>query len=214
VGTPLSEEPIELPDWLKDAEMAEPIPIDEIHSVDVPFEEIISPPSLPVIEDIQPVYQPMEVVDEAASINETPFQVNSELPVDLPADFSGEKRPEEILADAETVSIGRNQVMAEIAKLNQTPFAAAITAPPEIRELLSMAQSALNQGNVDQAVTHYNQVIESDAFLEDVIHDLRNALYRFPVDIGLWQTLGDAYVRNHNLQEALDAYTKAEEFLK
>ena len=44
--------------------------------------------------------------------------------------------------------------------------------------------------------------------------DLREALYRYPVEVSLWQALGDAYMRSNRLQEALDAYTKAEELLR
>jgi cytochrome c-type biogenesis protein CcmH/NrfG len=50
--------------------------------------------------------------------------------------------------------------------------------------------------------------------IEETIHDLRDALYRYPVDISIWQTLGDAYLCNNQIQDALDAYTKAEEFLR
>ena len=51
-------------------------------------------------------------------------------------------------------------------------------------------------------------------FLEEIIHDLRDALYRYPVEVTIWQTLGDAYMRENRLQEALDSYTKAEELLR
>jgi len=43
---------------------------------------------------------------------------------------------------------------------------------------------------------------------------LRDAMYRFPVDVDIWQLLGDAYMRSNRLQDALDAYTKAEELLR
>ena len=48
----------------------------------------------------------------------------------------------------------------------------------------------------------------------DVIRDLRDALYRYPVEVSIWQALGDAYMRANRLQDALDAYTKAEELLR
>jgi hypothetical protein len=41
-----------------------------------------------------------------------------------------------------------------------------------------------------------------------------DALYRYPVEVSIWQALGDAYMRSNRLQEALDAYTKAEELLR
>ena len=33
----------------------------------------------------------------------------------------------------------------------------------------------------------------------------------YPVEVGIWQTLGDAYMRANRLKEALEAYNKAEE---
>ena len=79
---------------------------------------------------------------------------------------------------------------------------------------LSAAQASLNRGRLDPALEAYNRFIANDEFLEEVIHDLRDALYRYPVDISVWQSLGDAFARNNQLQEALDAYTKAEELLR
>ncbi|MDR3575159.1 MAG: tetratricopeptide repeat protein [Anaerolineaceae bacterium] len=80
--------------------------------------------------------------------------------------------------------------------------------------VLSQAQVALDKGKLKEALEAYNQLISSGSQLDETIHDLRDALYRYPVDIGLWQALGDAYVRGNHLQDALDAYTKAEELLR
>ncbi len=80
--------------------------------------------------------------------------------------------------------------------------------------ILSQAQTALDKGKLKEALEAYNQLISSGRLLDESIHDLRDALYRYPVDIGLWQALGDAYVRGNHIQDALDAYTKAEELLR
>jgi cytochrome c-type biogenesis protein CcmH/NrfG len=34
------------------------------------------------------------------------------------------------------------------------------------------------------------------------------------VEVGIWQTLGDAYMRANRLKEALEAYNKAEELIR
>jgi cytochrome c-type biogenesis protein CcmH/NrfG len=60
----------------------------------------------------------------------------------------------------------------------------------------------------------YNTLIKKNKNLDDVIADLQAALFNHPVEITLWQTLGDAYMKADRLQEALDAYTKAEELLR
>jgi tetratricopeptide (TPR) repeat protein len=80
--------------------------------------------------------------------------------------------------------------------------------------LLADAQSLLQGNHLDEAMKEYAKLIKKGRLLEEVIHDLREAIYRFPVDIIVWQSLGDAYMRANRLQDALDAYTKAEELLR
>ena len=46
------------------------------------------------------------------------------------------------------------------------------------------------------------------------IRDLTESIYRYPVEVGIWQTLGDAYMRANRLKEALEAYNKAEELIR
>lgn len=79
---------------------------------------------------------------------------------------------------------------------------------------LGNAQSELSRGNIAAALDLYGRLIRRGRSLEDIIRDLRDALYRYPVEVPIWQALGDAYMRANRLQEALDAYTKAEELLR
>ena len=81
-------------------------------------------------------------------------------------------------------------------------------------ELLLDAQLTLKRGKLDEAMAGFAKLIKKGRLLDEVIHDLREAVYTYPVDIILWQTLGDAYNRANQLQDALDAYTKAEELLR
>jgi tetratricopeptide (TPR) repeat protein len=76
------------------------------------------------------------------------------------------------------------------------------------------AESELGRGNIAAALDLYARLIRKGKSLEDIIRDLRDALYRYPVEVPIWQALGDAYMRANRLQEALDAYTKAEELLR
>jgi tetratricopeptide (TPR) repeat protein len=88
--------------------------------------------------------------------------------------------------------------------------------PPEDKdaEFLSAAQTALDARDIKKSMQEYAKLIKKNRLLDEVIHDLREAIYRFPVDISIWQTLGDASMRANRLQDALDAYTKAEELLR
>jgi tetratricopeptide (TPR) repeat protein len=79
---------------------------------------------------------------------------------------------------------------------------------------LGDAQAELGRGNIAAALDQYGRLIRRGRSLEEIIRDLRDALYRYPVEVSIWQALGDAYMRANRLQEALDAYTKAEELLR
>ncbi|HSM72476.1 MAG TPA: hypothetical protein VK851_13115, partial [Anaerolineales bacterium] len=80
--------------------------------------------------------------------------------------------------------------------------------------VLGSARAELSRSNIPGALEIYGQLIKKGRFLEEVIYDLRDALYRYPVEVSIWQSLGDAYMRANQLQDALDAYTKAEELLR
>jgi competence ComEA-like helix-hairpin-helix protein len=89
------------------------------------------------------------------------------------------------------------------------------TAPLDPDHLiLRKAQRSLQEGDIPAAITQYEQLLKKLVLLNEIILDLQDALYRYPVDISIWQALGDAYMRNNQLQDALDAYTKAEELLR
>jgi tetratricopeptide (TPR) repeat protein len=78
---------------------------------------------------------------------------------------------------------------------------------------LEMARQALNYGKLKDAADHYGYLLRRRVMLDEIIADLNAAMRRFPQDVTLWQTLGDAYMRNNQLREALDCYTKAEDLL-
>lgn len=85
---------------------------------------------------------------------------------------------------------------------------------PRSVDSLFSAQAEMGRGNISTALEVYSKLIRKGKFLEEIIRDLRDALYRYPVEVAIWQALGDAYMRGNRLQEALDAYTKAEELLR
>jgi competence ComEA-like helix-hairpin-helix protein len=84
----------------------------------------------------------------------------------------------------------------------------------ETQSSLLVARNKLAQGDVEGTVAQYSKLIKNRELLPEIIRDMKEALYRFPLDVGLWQVLGDAYMRDDQLTEALEAYTKAEELLK
>lgn len=79
---------------------------------------------------------------------------------------------------------------------------------------LGNARNELSRSNIPGALETYSKLIKKGKYLDEVIFDLRDALYRYPVEVSIWQSLGDAYMRANRLQDALDSYTKAEELLR
>ena len=83
----------------------------------------------------------------------------------------------------------------------------------EDEEILMQSRQALIDGDYIAAIEMVSQLIQKNIFLEEIIQDLQDALYNQSSDTKIWESLGDAYLRNNQLQEALEAYLRAEELL-
>jgi hypothetical protein len=107
-----------------------------------------------------------------------------------------------------------SQDLIHPVKLNKEGTLTPVPFQDKDSEILSNAQTALDQNSLDEAMKQYTKLIKKGHLLNDVTHDLREAIHRHPLEVNIWQTLGDAYMRANRLQDALDAYTKAEELLR
>lgn len=101
-----------------------------------------------------------------------------------------------------------------VLKEEQTRERRSVMSPVTIDPTLAAAREAMSRGKIPDAVQTYDDLIRKGRLLEDITFDLKEALYRFPVEVSIWQALGDVYMRSNRLQDALDAYTKAEELLR
>jgi tetratricopeptide (TPR) repeat protein len=113
-------------------------------------------------------------------------------------------RPEQQEATAEPVVAG--------ARL-RTKAAKRSEAHEDAEQRLEQARQALHYNKPEDAATHYGYLLQRRALLDEVVADLSAAVRRSPSDATLWQTLGDAYMRNNQLREALDSYRRAEDLL-
>jgi len=80
--------------------------------------------------------------------------------------------------------------------------------------VIAAAKAELDRGDIPEALMHYGKLIKKGKHLEEIIGHLSESIYRYPVEVGIWQTLGDAYMRANRLKEALEAYNKAEELIR
>ena len=224
---------MDLPDWLASLDNQSIAPQPEGSSGDIPAwlqseaepEPQVTEPAHPA--DWQPIEsekppKPLAATEKPPVMEERPAVSASaapEEPVPAPEHKAGvEAPPPAEPAPAIPTPVPEQKIVVERPR----PAPAQVVRPkPPVKakvvidgSSLMNAKSELGRGNIAAALDVYTKLIRKGKSLEDIIRDLRDALYRYPVEVPLWQTLGDAYMRANRLQEALDSYTKAEELLR
>jgi tetratricopeptide (TPR) repeat protein len=223
-----AEEDIQvLPDWFTEfeeeiaAEKVE-IAVDEAQA-DKPasIEAAAALEADALIEDDQAaeedITRPVSVRGESAEPVETAddLEVVDELTSETLAADPEEALPEVQIETEEDEIEVPDSLKPELDTTNTTDVVAEQMLSDDLPQTLrEQAYTLLDRGQIEAAIEQYNQIVESGEMLDVIIEDLRKALDRHPVDISIWQALGDAYLRNDQVQEALDSYTKAEELLR
>jgi len=203
----VAESADDLPAWLRDETgelVVEPPKIEPTHPADwKPVEEekpepVQTPPPAPSIPPVEEKPAPVQQVEPSpVSVEEKPE----------PAPAPKPKKPATKKAEVKPAA------PPEPYREPVTRKGAGMLAMP-VDPILGSARAELSRSNIPGALETYGKLIKKGRFLEEVIYDLREALYRYPVEVSIWQMLGDAYMRANQLQDALDAYTKAEELLR
>lgn len=209
VSTPTARD-TDLPSWLRDETgevVAEPTKIEPTRASD---------------------WQPVETKQPEAEVppaelEPEPVTLQAETPAPPPQLEPVRAQTEAQTPEGETAEVV-NIIEERIAAAQGPGTPAAPPRPPKLKgtgrlsmpidPVLGQARNELSGSNVSGALESYSRLIKKGRFLDEVIFDLRDATYRFPVDVDIWQSLGDAYMRANRLQDALDAYTKAEELLR
>lgn len=205
----------DLPDWLKGLEQQTPISIENLASESTTFTNIFTQAPVSeteglILEAEEPL-ENIEAVEIPAPVDagEPPLSNNVEIPL---------LQPEELFTGGETALPTSDEINIAGTVEEEIPVSQTVEsveeATPVISGSLENARILLDQGKIDVAVEEYNLLIGDGISLDEILFDIEKALYRHPVDIGLWQTYGDALAKSNRLQDALDAYTKAEELLK
>ncbi len=81
--------------------------------------------------------------------------------------------------------------------------------PNDHNALLDLARGWMQQDNMAGASESYEELVKAGALLDQVIDDLEMATDAHPSAAVLWQVLGDAYMKNGQLQKALKTYRHA-----
>jgi hypothetical protein len=226
-GEPAMAAQEDLPAWLRDEMgdvIAEPTEVEPTRATDwQPVETKEPEPVIP---------EPVSEIPESEPLMPEPVTSALEPESTIPEPVAQQAEPEPSIA--ESVVSGPEPEPVDVVAIIEEKIAAVAPEPqrptPPARPrrepakpkgteavtdpVLGTARGELSRSNLPGALENYDRLIRKGRFLEDVIHDLREATYRFPVDVSILQSLGDAYMRSNRLQDALDAYTKAEELLR
>jgi hypothetical protein len=190
----------DLPDWLKDQSADEQPAAPAPAAAWVPA----SPPTPPV------TAPPVEATPTPAETPQLIFSPPLEAPAPPP--------PQAVVAATPPAGIPASTPTPTTPVQPPTPIRPTVRQTGMLGDkdgpALQNARQLMAHGGLDAAISGYTKLIKRAKFLEEVIYDLKEATYTHPVDVVIWQTLGDAHMRNNQLQEALDAYTKAEELLR
>jgi len=193
-------------------------------------------PVLPAVEEVLPTTETKEQPYEPQAISESSEETAEISSVEAVAATAGEppltEEPEKTLTPEPILPTWLQGIDEESIPSTQTtpeglseeatpetplPEAAPIQqleVNPAASDLLTTGQGALRHGNIEEALSNYEQLVKQGEMVEETIHDLREAIDRYPMEIPLYQLLGDAYMRTNHLQDAIDAYTKAEKLLR
>ena len=221
-------QPTQRSDWLQEAadepaleDDTKPVRvtgIEEIQSESGELEPETPPDELTGIPDWLAELADEETLRESEADSEPSDSRRDETPTehaDAPETIvsPSEETPPDIIAEPEPVPRPQGDSISEpkSEEMSVEPFFKdrGEDLPAEIQD----ARMAFNSGDMDQAMSQYDKSIKSRQSLSIVISDLQEVVDRYPEKASIWHQLGDAYLRDNQISEAMDAYSKAEELI-
>ncbi|HKJ39325.1 MAG TPA: tetratricopeptide repeat protein [Anaerolineales bacterium] len=219
-ATPATPASDDLPAWMRDDTgelVAEPTKIEPTQPTDwTPAEQKAEE----TVDETPPPPAPEPAPEPKPEPTPAPVSAPEPKPVPTPAPAPAPESKSEPAPEPEPVKKPAPQKKQAKPAPPPEPYKEPVTRKTTgmlempVDPILGSARAELSRSNIPGALETYGKLIKKGRFLEEVIYDLRDALYRYPVEVSIWQSLGDAYMRANQLQEALDAYTKAEELLR
>jgi tetratricopeptide (TPR) repeat protein len=203
----------DLPDWISD--ISEDDLGESIASLDSSQERDTEFPDMPAwitgeddseYDEILPETQESEPMASLVELEEETLDVIEEEIEAEPIDETDESISViEEAPEFDELEIEEGALPAEEEKQREIDF----------EELFILAKNQLHNGEFDEAHPQLEQLMQDDQWTQDVIDVLLFDIENYhPIEIHSWMLLGDAYRKQNNLQQALDAYTKAEGFIK
>ncbi len=214
-----TEEPVsvslteDLPDWLQGVD-------DKIDDVDQSADDDDTPPWLHREQweaEVPQQPKPTSPSDWQPAVESAPVQKReAPPPAETRRPFVPPPPEPSIQRFVETPSVEQpaSKPISPVKKKSGLPAKQRQPEAQNVTVVLNQAKGELDRGDIPTALEHYGKLIKKGKHLEETIRDLTDSIYRYPVEVGIWQTLGDAYMRANRLKEALEAYNKAEELIR
>jgi len=161
---------------------------------------------------------------EHISISDEPDEIFEPEEAPQPADIP-DWVLERIKADSSDVEVPLEPVIKEELPQIEFPSEDRPDKPPspelapkdEFETLQLEAHSEITRGDTLDAIKKYETLVKKGKRVEDVINDLNQASLSNIKDedyVTIMQLIGDAYMKIDKIQDALDAYTKAEKLIR
>ncbi len=211
----------DLPVWLRNLEKEKGLegeiaePINRVEETDTP--DWLNQRLEPIKEQTE---QPKEPEGKGMTWLEDEIAPGKQATPTIPGEWVPEE-PQEIKPPVgETLSqepkIAREARETSLIDTVPSPVPEEATTPAVDKDILilSNAQNYLQGKQANEAAQEYLKLIKKGKYLPEVTEKLLKAIEQYPDSSMLWQTLGDTYMRSNKLQDALDAYSKAESFLR
>lgn len=188
-----SEEEEEIPAWLRDLRA-------EALKEQMAAEKEARPPT----EESEPVAGdediPQSLVEEPPLIEIVPVKEEAESAPAAPAKEAVEsaRAPEEVeesRAEPAETTWGVDDYLNHLA-----------SNPRDHEARLRLARTYLRDGDLDQATSHYKEIVSFGALHDEVVTDLEAAAGSAPDHLPTHELLADAYMKHGDLQKALDKY--------
>jgi len=81
--------------------------------------------------------------------------------------------------------------------------------PDDHETRLALARAWRDHGRLDSALPHYEQLVDLDSYVDLVVTDMERLVMNQMGDARIWIVLGDAYMRQGRLSDAMSAYRSA-----
>jgi competence ComEA-like helix-hairpin-helix protein len=207
------EHPVEgVPEWLSGLAPEEEVSLEE--------PETEWAPSIISEEVTAPVEVPEELVSVKVDLNAASLAQLEKIPgigfilAQNIVSYRDSSGPFQSVDELENITDLPPEIVEDLKNYLSVELVGEISAPVSTLPELQDAWNSVASGDISSAVDQYSELIKKGEHLDEIIRDLQEALTIYPVDASLFQILGDAYLRANMLQEALDAYNRAEDLIK